>query len=155
MEDHLYDAQWGGDDAHLLVVGFFDASPLVSSPRVDQVEVFRVSLATGRAVERVTRNALDETRFHASPDGTRLIVGRPTTTGQEAVLLTAGGEDERVIATGFDFIPRWASDSRHVSYLRPDGIWLLDIDDAEAPTKLSEGSGQTPAHSWPDLYLER
>lgn len=152
----LYDAQWGRDGEHLYVVGFFDAPPTAVPPAIEKVEVFEVSLATGRAVRRVTRNALDETRFHSSPDGTRLIVRRGEGSGLEAVLLTVDRPAEMpVIASGFDMLPRWATDGRHVSYVATDGIWLVDLDGDGLRVRLAEGSAGSTSNSWPEVFVRR
>lgn len=155
--DALYDAQWGGDDDHLYVVGFFDAPPTASPPTIEQVEVFEVSLGTGRPLRRLTRNLIDETRFHASGDGKRLIVGRSDGTSVEALLLTAGQTEEpEVIARGYDLLPRWATDGRHISYVAPDGIWLADLDSDDQPVRLADGSGGTSsANTWPNVFVQR
>lgn len=152
----LYDAQWGGDGEHLYVVGFFDAPPTAIPPTIEQVEVFEVSLATGRPLRRLTRNMLDETRFHASPDGTGLIVLREDESGTEALLLSAGQAGEpQVIARGFDLPPRWANDSRHVSYVNAEGIWLVDLDGDRSPARLADGSGGATANTWPGVFVQR
>lgn len=126
----LYDAQWAPDGQHLFVVGFLDERPQ-DGVDVDQVEIFRIRISTGRIVERMTRNGFDEAGFVVSPDGLRLVLASgegPDRRVRYAEFLDSALTDVPGIVP--DSEPRWAFDSRHLVFSAPleGGIAIFDTE---------------------------
>lgn len=143
----LYDAQWASDGAHLVLVGFLDR-PAREGVGVEQVELFRVRISDGRVVERVSRNAVDESGFVLSPDGRRVLLSRQDAGPRRLLVgdLPALATTE-VAGPVHDGPPRWVADSRHVVFSSVDGIYL-----AEAGGTGAERVAAGPGLNWPDLF---
>lgn len=126
----LYDAQWAPDGQHLFVVGFLDERPQ-DGVDVDQVEIFRVRISTGRIVERMTRNGFDEAGFVASPNGLRLVqaVGEG---GDRRVRYGEFTDSTLTEVPGIvpDSEPRWSGDSRFLVFTAPieGGVAVFDTE---------------------------
>lgn len=145
----VYDAQWapGGED--LFVVGFLD-EPQQAGVGVDQVEVFRVNVSTGRIVARVTNNLFDEAGFVASPDGRSFALARGEGPDRRVWFGRFDGtEFQTVLDAVPESEPRWAQDSRHLVFGSPPsgGVVIADTRTREVVRVIGP---QFATH--PDVY---
>jgi dipeptidyl aminopeptidase/acylaminoacyl peptidase len=159
----LYDAAWAADGEHLLMVGTIGKRAWDPDLQTAEVELFRVSLATRRIVERVTRNDALEWGFRLAPDERHLLLtvwhemsDWYPVEGEYFMPLEGHAADlvrilqpPNAIGAG-----RWSTDSRWISFTRPTGpggypeIFLYDL---ETGTEVATGA----SGYWPHLNVFR
>lgn len=149
-----YEAEFlpGGRD--LIVVGAM-GKPLTSGSLEPQdIELFRVSGTTGRIIERVTNNAVDERGFRLSPDGRHVLLplSLPNQQPRQLFILSLESPGEPVrLATGSVEGMTWANDSRHVVFVRAangiPSVFVVDRQTPGSPRMLVENA------TLPDLFL--
>jgi hypothetical protein len=126
----LYDAAWAADGEHLVVVGTIGRRAWDPGLQAADVELFRVSVATRRVIERITHNDVPEWGFRLAPDERHMLLTvwhessswHPIegeyfmpTLGQATDLIRLFAPPNALDAG------RWSTDSRHITYTRPTG----------------------------------
>lgn len=143
----LSGAQWLPDGDHLAVVGTIGKRQDDPTIMPEEVEIFRLEVSTGRVVERLTHNQIDERGFLLSPDGQRLVVVRRfVARDQRLYVMELDGAVLIPVTPGpSDGSPRWADDGRHLLYiksqdLRSSGtLRLVDTMDPERNVEVFPG----------------
>ena len=107
-------AQWDATGANVFVWGSIGV-PLPDGFDNPEQEIFKVSLETGRIVDRVTRNALREgTGFEISPDGSSILLRQPK---QIVALNTRDNTIYPVPGTEKGCCARWTNVPGYFTYL--------------------------------------
>jgi dipeptidyl aminopeptidase/acylaminoacyl peptidase len=157
----LYDAAWAADGEHLVVVGTIGRRAWDPGLQIADVELFRVSVATRRVIERVTHNNVPEWGFRLAPDERHMLL---TVWHESSAWHPIEGEYFMpVLGQATDLIRifeppnardagSWSTDSRHITYTRPTGfggypgIFIHDIQ-----TRTNRAT--TAAGFWAHLYV--
>ena len=138
-ENSLYDAAWAPDGEHLYVTGSV-GKRRDGDGRGPDVEIFKAEAATGRVVERLTRNAVDETEFILSPDGRRVLIPQGEGADRRIFLMNLPGDVALPLTDEpHENPPRWAADSRHILYEKRSGIYLLDTENPDRERLITSG----------------
>jgi len=137
----LYDAEWAPGGDHLYMTGTLGKRRDAGDVSASDVEIFKVEVATGRVVERITHNDIDETGFILSPDGQRALLRRREGSNFYTYLLNLGDGVlvGPVIYDAVENPPRWAADSRHVLYEQHSGVYLFDVTAPETDRRITDG----------------
>lgn len=143
----LYDGAWAPGGQHLYVTGAIGKRRNAADLAPEDIEVFKVELSTGRTVERVTHNTVDESGFILSPDGTRMILTRNVGPDAGLYLLSVDGmRAVQLVSGALEWPPRWAADSRHVVFQQGTEIFLIDVEEPEQVRQVVAGHD-------PDIHI--
>ena len=120
-------------------------------PGGEAASLFRIHLGDGSR-ERVTSAPLNQAdaRPLFSPDGKWLAFARFEASGAKICVrgLTAGARD-RCLADSPSGEFAWTPDSRNILYIRPQGLWIVNLNGVARPSKVLAGAfpGFTLDHS--------
>lgn len=135
----LYDAEWAPDGDHLYLAGVIGKRPTAGDVTPGDVELFKVETATGRVVERLTHNDIDERGFILSPDGKRALLPRGDRAPRIYLMDLSSAIVLPLTDEPHENPPRWAADSRHILYGKRGGIYLLDADNPVRERRITDG----------------
>ncbi len=139
-QNALYDAEWAPDGEHLYLTGVIGKRRNDATVTASDVEIFKAEIATGRVVERLTRNGVDETGFIVSPDGRRLLIPRGEGSDFRIFLMNLPGDVALPLTTEpHENPPRWAADSRHILYEKRTAVYLLDVENPDRERLITPG----------------
>lgn len=153
--------QWHSSDEFLFLWGSYNGTPGHSfCPEDSLAEIFLLEIESGKVIQRITNNKIDECMFIPSPDGELFVFHRGDHgVNQKYYSLDASTNEIQQLTSGpNDFYLEWTNNPNYLIYMKDENddrwendyrMYLLNLSDPSNEIKISDWEGDNT-----DLFIE-